>query len=220
MGKKHLLAAMLMAAGTGTIVRAEIIGSYDIVAAPIDARLVAGGQNVQFGYLNIVNAPVTIEQAFTGFSILDDGYANGAAGTTIEVEFTPGLVKNNPGPDLVLFEARYDAGEYRIRTDYDGFATALFLGAADFADTGVDRAYYYQHATGGPYNADIYAAAFDLSDLGVPDGATIERVRFEATNDATDPIGLGMINNPVPEPATLVLLAAAPLLTRRRRARA
>jgi hypothetical protein len=50
-----------------------LIGPRDVVAAPTSAVLVIGG-GAQFTWMNVVNAPVSIDEAFTGFGMIDDGY--------------------------------------------------------------------------------------------------------------------------------------------------
>jgi hypothetical protein len=75
-GKYVLCLAVFSAALTGSRASAEVIGIWDVVS-PVSASLVGGSTDEEFFFwLNVVDAPVTIEEAFTGYSILDDGYAN------------------------------------------------------------------------------------------------------------------------------------------------
>lgn len=190
----------------------ETIGPWEILAAPVSATLVAGGDGT-FGWLNVVDRPVSLSEAFSGFSIIDDGFANADAGTIIEVTFALGDVVNIDGPDIVLFEARFDDGAYAVSTEYDGFLMEFFLPLGAFQDTGVDRDYYYEN--NNQINAaDVWAAQIDLSDLGVPLGESVASIRFRATNDLTDPLGIGSL---VPTPGALALLGVAGIFAPRRR---
>src|SRR5438477_2025698 len=69
-----------------TLMSGETIGPWVIAAAPISARLIAGG-TFPSGWLNVVNAPVSYNEAFSGFSIIDRGYANLSSNTIIEMTF-------------------------------------------------------------------------------------------------------------------------------------
>ncbi|MEW6303553.1 MAG: PEP-CTERM sorting domain-containing protein [Verrucomicrobiota bacterium] len=190
---------------------AETIGPWTVTATPGSATLISGGGG-SFQWLNVVNTPVTLNDAFTGFSVVDDGFANADSGTVLEFGFGPGVAVNGPGADLVIFDARYDAGDYALSTSLDNFIQELVYPAAVFAFTGESRSYYYN--SGGPYSAQIWAAGVDLSDLGVADGASVSGVRLRTVNSSGDPIGLAV----VPEPGTLGLIAAGlfGLLCRRR----
>ena len=168
----------------------EVIGPWDVRAAPASAT---GVVNAPGDWLNVVNAPIDINAAFSGFSIIDDGWANIAPGNYIVVTFSP-AIPNIVGPDFVLFEGHFDTGTYVVSTDYDGFSATLAVGPG--ADSGESRSYYYQGA--GPYNADIFGMEFDLSNLGVPADATVSSVRFEASNEMCDPIGIGALSEPIP----------------------
>lgn len=63
---------------------------------------------------------MTVNEAFSGFSIIDDGWININTGDFCEVTFNPPVV-NGTGPDIVVFDARYDSGDSTLRTSYDGF---------------------------------------------------------------------------------------------------
>ncbi|MAW60759.1 MAG: hypothetical protein CMJ94_07985 [Planctomycetes bacterium] len=166
-----------------------IQSTADLVA-PDTASLIAGGGSI-FNWLNVVNVPVTIEEAMTSMPVEDAGYANADVGTVIEVKFASG-VTNNAGPDIAMLDSVYDVGSYAIRTDYDGFAASV---VADMA-VGVyctSEAYFYGGA--GPYGADVYSVEIDLDSLGVPAGATVTALRFETLNSSCDPITLAKIGN-------------------------
>lgn len=181
------------ACGFGT----ETIGPYTIVEAPISATLTSGG-GASFNWLNVVNASVSINEAFTGFSVIADGYSNGNAGTTIIVTFAPGSLHNGPGYDLVLFDAVNDGNTYRIAASHNNFASEMLLTSPDFTDTGVDRTYYFGGT--GPFTYDVTAAEIDLSSMGVPDGATVDQVRIFAEAPSADPLGIGVVMSAGPVP--------------------
>ena len=172
--------------------RAETIGPWT-VTPPTTATLIAGGGPPTWGWLNVRNAPVSVAEAFTLSPLADTGYANATPGTIVEVGFTPAVV-NAPGPDLVMFDARFDDGSYGISTDADGFTTEVILATTDFIDSGLVKVYYYELNPGGISSAGVHGAEIDLSALGVAAGASITRVRFRENNeDACDPIGIGAL---------------------------
>ncbi len=184
----------------------ETIGPYTVYA-PVSASLVAGGGG-SWNWLNVVNSFVSINDAFSGYSIIDDGYANGPAGTSVEMTFGFAVV-NVAGDDLVMFDSVYSLNDYTFSVDYDGFVFQLPLPAGGFTAVGANSYYY---GGGGPYGASVMAAPIDLSALGVPLGGTVTSVRFTAVSDQVDPLGVGAI---VPSPAGLLVLGG--LAARRRR---
>lgn len=160
------------------------------LVAPDAAALIAGG-GVNFTWLNVNNAALTLNEAMTSMPVEDAGFANADVGTVVEVRFSGG-VTNNVGPDLAMVDSQYDVGSYAIRSDYDGFAASVVADTA-FGNYCLSTSYWYQGF--GPYAADLYAVEIDLSDLGVPAGATVFALRFEALNTACDPITLAKIGN-------------------------
>jgi hypothetical protein len=204
-----LVAAALTA---GAASASEVIGPWNVRAAD-SASLTTDPMGSITGWLNVANAPVTVNEAFSGSNILDDGIANAAIGYTVEVVFNTPVV-NLPGPDMVMFEAQFDAGDYAISTDFDGFAASLALPASSFIDTGEVRDYFFELNSDGPFSASIWGGAFDLSALGVPNNASVSAIRFTSTNNMTDPIGLAAI---VPAPAGVAALALGGLAAMRRR---
>jgi len=168
---------------------ADEIGPWTVRPAT-SAELIEGGGGA-WGWINVINTYVSINNAFSGAPIVDDGYANADAGTIIEVVFDP-PVANRPGPDLVMFDVRWDAGEYLISTDFDDF---LAQAAPSVIDSGEGREYYYALNWYGPFPGDIWGGEIDFSDLDVPSGAAVARVRFETSNDAGDPLGIGAIDS-------------------------
>lgn len=162
----------------------ETIGPFAISQAPVSATGSLGGV-----WGNVVNSPVTINEAFSGFSIIDDGWINIVANDFFEVTFNPPVI-NLAGPDIVVFDARYDSGDYALSTSYDGFTASW--APAGWVDTGEVRSYYYGGT--GPAQANIWGASVDLSNVGVPDGASVSAIRLTATNSSCDPLGVGALN--------------------------
>lgn len=200
----------------GARAEAEIIGFWDVVA-PSSAHLVTGGGGTYFDWLNVVNAPVTIEEAFTGHPMLDDGYANFSTDTILELDYGPGVLRNDPGDDLVLFDARFDANSYSVTASFDGFASQLLLPSNAFVYTGESRLYYYA-GLDLPYTATIWAVPFDLSALGVSDGATVASIRVRSLeDDGGDLIGVGAIRGVAEPSSVLLLLGGLALVVWRRR---
>jgi hypothetical protein len=215
-----LFACFLSTVGfiVGAPAHAELIGTWDLVA-PSTAHLVSGGGGQYFDWLNVVNAPVTIEEAFTGYGILDDGYANFSPDTVVELGYAGGMLRNGPGDDLALLDARFDANSFGVATSIDEFQSELLLLANAFVHTGETIQYYY----GGfplPYTATIWGVAFDLSALGVPEGAVVDAIRVRSIErDGGDLIGVGSIRD-VAEPSSFVLLLSGmAIAAARRRAR-
>ena len=171
----------------------ETIGPWMIEAVPSSAT---GSGPVQAGgWLNVVNSPVTIQDAFTSFSILDAGLGNLGESFVLELTFAD-PVMNGEGPDLVLFDARFDAGAFAVSTEFDGFGTELPVTA--FIDSGEDRLYFFEFNQPGPFPADVFGAEIDLSDLGLAPNDAVSVIRVRSTNDQTDPLGLGSLQPAAP----------------------
>jgi hypothetical protein len=168
---------------------AEVVGPYAIIDTPISAELLSGGGGA-FNWLNTNNAPVSVQEAFTGFSVIAEGYANANAGTTIRLTYAPGAVRNDPGPDLVIFDASAgDGDQYLISTDYDNFAQPLLVFVN--IDTGVDRTYFYGGA--GPFAFDVMGAPIELTQLGVPAGVSVTQLRVFTEGGSCDLLGVGVL---------------------------
>ena len=175
---------------------AEVIGIWDIQSSPISASVISGGIPIGFlnQWLNVSNIAITPNDALSGMSILDDGIANLTFGTTYQLTYEPGAVLNiAAGPDLVLFDARYDAGSYMVSTSYDNFANEIFIPIADFLDTTVSRDYYFGGVPDEIFSTDIWGATIELSLLGVPQGVTVDHIRVRGVGAETsaDFIGVG-----------------------------
>ena len=72
MGRLALCAAVGVLSTTAGA-SAGLIGPWDIADAPTDATVLSGGRD-NWGWLNTLNAPVTIQEAFTGLSIIERSF--------------------------------------------------------------------------------------------------------------------------------------------------
>jgi hypothetical protein len=200
------IAALSMIAGSAF---AETIGGYTIGATPIRAQEIVGG-GANWDWLNVVNAPVSINDAFSGSLLADDGYANGAAGVTVQCTFAAGDLVNGPGADLIFVDSRFSNNSYDIFIGNDGFTLSqLAAGAAPSGDT---RQYFYGGF--GPFGANLIVYAFDLSAWGVAPGGVVTDVRFVGLTGEVDPIGFGSLT---PTPGALAAMGLGALITGRRR---
>lgn len=176
----------------------ETIGPFEIGAAPVSASMITGEPGVPFpafnAWLNVENVAISVNEALTGMSILDDAVANLSSDALFELNYAPNIVRNVEGADLVLFDARWDDGSYAVSSSFDGFVRELEIAGTSFINTGETRDYYMEHY-GGPYLAEIYGAAFDLSALGVPSDATVDAIRVRSIHSedgASDLVGVGV----------------------------
>lgn len=144
---------------------------------------------------------MTVDEAFSGFSIIDDGWFNLDTGDYYEATFSPAIV-NGAGEDFVVFDARFDTGLYVVSTSYDGFSTSLPVWG--WIDSGEIRSYWYDG--GGPWTAAVWGAPFDLTDLGVPTGVPVSTVRVTAAaaDTSCDALGIGALGE-VPDLADLAV---------------
>jgi hypothetical protein len=212
---KSMSCGAVCALAVSACASAEIIGPWDVQEAPIAAMLIPPGGGPDWGWLNIVDEPVDVNEAFSDFSIIADGYASADEGTVVKITLSVSGVPNLPGFDLVLFEARYGAGEYAISTTPD-FAVEVQLLQTDFDDTGVDRVYFYEHGL-FPTLADVWAAPIDLSGLDIGDEELVTTLYFRTTNDQADPLGVGIL--PAPMSILVMGVGAATLFRTRPRRR-
>ena len=195
--------ALAISVQGGIALAQDHIGPWT-VRSPDSTELVHMGQN--YGWYSFSRAPglLTIDQAFSAPAAIDDaGYANGGAGTTLQMHFNTPVV-NLPGPDLVVFDAFFEPNSYEVRVGNDGFAAWVAISAAQLLPTGIAHDYYY-----GPWpvecnNIAVHAAGVDLDLLGIPAGDSVGDVQLVLTALGSDPLGVGAVvsNNP-PCPADL-----------------
>ena len=169
----------------------ETIGPWIVRAAPASASLISGGTGGT-NWINVVDTSVTYDEAFTGPSMIDDGYANLSDGTVIEMTFATGALVNGPGADLLLLDGRFSMNSYAVSADYDSFATELPLADTDFTSSGLTRSYYYGGT--GPHVATVMGATIDLSDLGIPDDESVTTIRVRTTSGEADLLGVGILD--------------------------
>ncbi|MHC4824635.1 MAG: hypothetical protein ACYTEP_11560 [Planctomycetota bacterium] len=166
----------------------QTLGPWELTAPDSAAQIVGPGSS--FGWLNVVNNPVTLSEAMSSDPIESAGFANAAAGDTIEVTFLNG-VTNRPGADLVMLDSQFDLGIYAISSDFDGFSSSVSVDTT-FGIQVASTSYYY--LSGGPYAAGVFGVEVDLSDIGVPAGGNVTSLRFSCTNTGCDPITLAKID--------------------------
>jgi hypothetical protein len=210
---KQLYLPFLLMFAAGSLVYGETIGTWEILSAPKSATFQTGNPQAVINWMNVKNADISISDAFSGMSVIDDGLGNIPTNSVIEMTFAPGTALNKPGTDLVLFEARFTEGSYLLSTSYDGYNSSVSIVQSNFVFTGLNRAYYYG-LNSGPFTAQVWGAPIDLSQLGVPLGQYVNKIRLIAITNGADPLGIGSLS--IPEPVTLLLLGigAAALRTK------
>lgn len=207
---KTCVAAVALALVSGSAL-AETIGGFTVAATPVSAvQLTPGGS--LWGWLNVANAPVSINDAFSGSLLADDGYANGQTGVSVRANFAAGDLVNVPGPDFIFVDSRFSINSYNIFIDFDGYTVGQL--AAGGAGTGESRDYFYGGSSGGPFRGELVVYPFDLSSWGVPLGGIVSGVQFVALSNEVDPIGFGSL---VPAPGAIALFGLAGVAGRRRR---
>lgn len=205
---RELILIALIASATHA---AETVGTWELESPDSAIFYTSFFHNY---WLNTTNDPISPNEAFTGPGMLERGWANLTEGQGLDFVFNSGVL-NVAGNDLVMLDARFDDGEYFISSSYDGFSSSILLSDIMFTDTNETRSYHFGQNNAGPFEADIWGAAFDLSALGVSEGESVSVIRVTAASNQTDPIGLGRV---VPAPSTsLICIAGIMPLTRRRR---
>lgn len=170
--------------------QSQTLGPWEVV--PPGSAVVVNGGGGLWGWINVVNSSLSFTQAMIQSPIEDAGFVNADIGTTLDFVHVPGVV-NGPGADLVLFDAQFDTGQYRVSTNYDGF-TASILADTLFGTYATTRPYYYEFGSAVPVNADVVGMEIDLTDLGVPDGEIVIGFRLVCENPGCDPISLAKID--------------------------
>lgn len=197
-----------------SFVYGETIGPWDIRSAPVSAIFETGDPTFEIDWININNVDISLSEAFAGMSVIDDGLGNIPVDSLIEMTFEAGTALNIPGIDFVIFEARFSPGSYAFCTNYDNFNSFLEVDENEFSYTGIQRDYYYG-LDWGPFTAEVWGAPIDLSQLGIPIGASVETIRLVTTSEGLDPLGVGSLS--IPEPTSLLLLGLGGLTLLRKR---
>ena len=186
----HALWAILLIWAGASFASAQSRSTNDLVA-PDSAALLAGG-GPSFGWLHVVNAPLTLEEAMTIMPVQHGGYANAVKSTVISVEFDYGVV-NRPGVDFAIIDGQYDVGNYRLTTDYDGFTSQVIVNMATGSSIGTET--YFYGVTGSTTSADVVSLEVDLASFAIPPGAVVHELRFETLDNQCDPIGLARMHD-------------------------
>ncbi len=192
---KQLYISILLLFSACSLAYGETIGIWEIQSAPTSATFQTGDPQAVITWMNVNNVNISISDAFSGMSVIDDGLGNIPSNSIMEMTFAPGTALNVPGNDLVVFEARFTPGSYLISTSYDNYSSSVSILQSNFVFTGLSRAYYYG-LNWGPFSAQVWGAPIDLSQLGVPLGQYVDKIRLIATSSGADPLGIGSLSIP------------------------
>ncbi len=214
--KKLLLASFAMVVGGGSSF-ALTLGSFDFNPYQMGDSLIEsdGGTFRAVNYLNMVPGDPGNPGALTGANF-DTGIANIGYGST--PIYTIGY--NNPildlaGDDFGIVVARYSEDDVQVEL-YDGSAwtQAYILPFQSAYATGEHRNYYYNGY--GQTDSELFVHALNLSDLGISQ-VQAARITVGPNSGQLDLVRAGGLN-PVPEPATMLVvgLGLAALARRRR----
>jgi hypothetical protein len=164
--------------------------------------------NLDTGSISLAGGATDVNDALSGFSPTKGIFNIGVPGRSnhFQLDFTDLYAVNNPGDDIVFFEARYSSDPYQISVREVGNSFTRFInyGAGDFVDTGATAI----------RSSTAYALAFDLSDFELSSGAEVDAMQFRALQNSDgitegDPVMAGVLNSgapePVPEPTTMLL---------------
>jgi len=136
----------------------------------------------------------------------------------VEVNFADNLILNGGGPDLVVFElsGAMDAGTPDPR---ENFGVSVHDGASFTPFTYFDPIATGTSFCGDPTQClDTFSVTIDLSEFGLSDGQTVDRVRLHIFDvglgtKSADIGALGALNSiPIPEPSTGLLVGGGILL--------
>jgi Ca2+-binding RTX toxin-like protein len=169
------------------------ITAYPIVGAQVnwDGTPSTAG----YSWYSPQNARPTLQQVFTGLGTV--GISPGS--DSVELTFASGDLTNGPGPDLIL-----RGGSFGLRTSFDNFATNYYSYGTPFLS---EQFYGYVgnsgSATGSSSSVGIFIYGIDLTDLGVPLGASVDKIRFDPYGSSF--FGAAVISLPLTVSASLEL---------------
>ncbi len=135
--------------------------------------------------------------------------AGDSTGSTLVLGFSDNRLVNGAGDDLVLFEVGHEAYEY----SQEGF-DSLWVTV-----NGVTRLYFTTETSTHVDDHNVNMTRIDLSHFGLAEGVQLDRVQIGLGYDTRGSLpqlqlvaAMHSVAAPVPEPASLLLLAAGGLL--------
>lgn len=160
---------------------------------------------------NVLNAPVTVNEAFFGsstVSIADRGLGwfenfedpeDPGPGHSPRFNFEFNAVPNQPGDDFAFFNLEWSRDTYVVTTTNGGTATRrpIALNTWTFMEGFAGFSGSYGTAGGSPSSGQVVADTFNITDLNsdLSDGS-LTRLNFEGSF-SSDPLGIGRIRNPI-----------------------
>jgi hypothetical protein len=177
-----------------------------------DDAFLASGSGVRFNCTAGGTAASSFADALSGSDVTQCVNVSGGGDGIVEVVFTDNSIQNEPGPDLVIFEVSgpqttgtADPRERFEVSIFDGSGFSSFM-AYDPIATGF--------GTPDP-TLDVFAVEIDLSLFGIAAGERVDRLRLHLFDNGlgskgADIAALGALHSavPIPEPSTILLVAA------------
>lgn len=135
--------------------------------------------------------------------------AGDSQSSTVVLGFSDNRLLNGAGDDLVLFEVGHVAYEYS-QEGFDSLWVTL---------NGVTRLYFTTETSTHVDDHNVNMTRIDLSHFGLAEGAVLDRVQIGLGYDTRDSLpqlqlvaAMNSVAAPVPEPSSLLMLAAGGLL--------
>jgi hypothetical protein len=210
--------------GSGTAYADFLLGSFNFNSSQFGNTLIEsdGGKFSSNNFLNIINANPGNPGFLTGANV-NTGIANIGSRPHVPT-YTIGYataISNNAGFDLGIVTAIFTSTA-TIASFSNGGDTATMAvssnGGVTFSSplnfpqalaqpTGVTMAYFY--GSFGQMSASLFVTPVDLSNFGVPGGATINSVQITGSPALNLIRVAGLSPVEVPEPTSLLLLTTA-----------
>lgn len=208
------MASLVLTAALGGSSFALGLGSFNFDAAKMGDYLIEsdGGSHRAANWLNLANVDPGNPGALTGANF-DTGVANMSGSITYTIGYNSAIV-DQVGDDLGIVVARYSFDDVRFRLNDGSAWTSWFaLGSGTAVSTGVMKNYWY--AGGGPYVAELWVHALDMSAYGV---SMVKEIEI-GDNGQSPQLDLVRAGGLVPEPGTMTALALGALALLRRKTR-